>query len=720
MAIPAFAGNRQEEVPLFRNPDAAAEKRIDDLIARLTQSEKIDLLRTTTSIPRLGIRGTGHAEGIHGLSMGGPRMARRPGGTKSTIFPQGIGLGATWDPDLVEACAHAEGVEARWSNNSGQSDRPNPLIIMSPNADLARDPRWGRTEECYGEDPLLNGTLVTAFVKGLQGNDPRYWLSASLLKHFLANSNENTRSSSSSDFDERLWREYYSVPFRMGIMEGGSRAYMAAYNSYNGIPCGTHPMLKAITVKEWGNDGIICTDGGAVAQMVNDHHYFPDLPHAVAGTIHAGITKYLEQARPAVLAALKQGLIDDSDLDAAIRPNLRVLLKLGLLDPKDRVPYSSISGGEAPWLSAEHRAIALKAAHESIVLLKNSGMLPLSKSLKVAVIGPMANDVLQDWYGGVPSYKISILDGIRAKLGVDVAYAPDDKDGNAEKIARAADVAIVCVGNDPVSGNAKGWGKIDRPSEGREAVDRKIIDLQDEDLVKKIYSVNHRTVMVLMSSFPYAINWHQRNVPAIVQMAHSCQEQGSALADVLFGDFNPAGRLPMTWPVSLDNTPPITNYDLLKGRTYLYDRHKPLYPFGFGLSYAKFHYSNLKLDRQVVPAYGAVTVTLDVTNTSRVGGDEVVQLYVRHLGSKVSRPLKELKAFRRTYVGAGQTKQVTLRLEGPKLAYWSTDGHQWIVEPEKIELALGASSADVRLRTTLRVLPGVLPATSALTASQGH
>jgi len=234
-------------------------------------------------------------------------------------------------------------------------------------------------------------------------------------------------------------------------------------------------------------------------------------------------------------------------------------------------------------------------------------------------------------------------------------------------------------------------------------------------LVQEICAVNPRTVMVLVSSFPYAINWHQANVPAIVQMAHSSQEQGTALTDVLFGDFNPAGRLSMTWPKSLAGLPPITDYDLRKGRTYLYDKRKPLYPFGYGLSYTKFKYSNLRVGSNMVTAMGAVDVSFDLTNTGKTAGDEVAQMYVRHLNSRVSRPLKELKGFRRVNLAPGETRRITLRLDGPKLAYWSDSGHDWIVEPDRIEVAIGASSVDLRLKKVLSIQAGELPATSALT-----
>ncbi|HWD38029.1 MAG TPA: glycoside hydrolase family 3 N-terminal domain-containing protein, partial [Fimbriimonas sp.] len=407
----------------FQDSSLPAEQRLDNLLSLMTVDEKLSCFFGLIGDARFGIRGTGSVEGIHGLSMGGPRVSNRFPTTATTTFPQGIGLGATWDPDLIRQAAHAEGFEARYIYNTNPNSRFGSLVVMSPNADLGRDPRWGRTEECYGEDPFLNGTMVTAFVKGLQGDDPNYWLSASLLKHFLANSNEDDRTKSSSDFDERLWREYYSVPFRMGIMEGGARAFMAAYNSWNGIPCGANPMLRDVTMNEWGNDGLICTDGGALKQMVTDHKYFPDMQHAIAGTVKAGITRYLENARTDLTTTYKAGLITDQQVDSAVRRNFRLALKLGLLDPPEQVPYAKIGGAEKPWLTEAHKALARKVTQESIVLLKNShNALPLDKAKlnSVAMIGPHANEVLLDWYSGKPPYAVSPLDGIQAKLGSNV------------------------------------------------------------------------------------------------------------------------------------------------------------------------------------------------------------------------------------------------------------------------------------------------------------
>jgi beta-glucosidase len=690
----------------FRDPSLPVEKRIDDLIARLTLDEKIGFLGTRMNLPRLGIKGGRIVEGIHGLAMSGPANWAHKPTIPTTGFPQGIGLGATWDPEIVRRAAAAEALEARYIFQSPKYDAGG-LIVLSPNADMGRDPRWGRTEECYGEDPYLNGQLVAAFVRGLQGDDPRYWKTASLLKHFLANSNEEGRERTSSDFDERLFREYYAAPFERGIIEGGSRAYMAAYNKVNGIPMAVSPILEKVTVEEWGQNGIICTDGGAMKLLVTAHKAFPDFAHATAACIKAGITMFLDDYRAPLKEALEQKLVSEADLNRALRPNFRVLVKLGILDPPSRVPYTGIGSGPEPWLSDEHRALARLVTQKSIVLLKNEkNALPLDASAirSIAVVGARANDVIPDWYAGTPPYAVTPLEGItkRAGSGVKVTYAPDDTNGAAVAAAKAADVAIVVVGNHPTCDGA-GWGVCDVPSDGREAVDRKSISLEQESLVRAVYEANPRTIVVLEASFPYAINWSQANVPAILQIAHSSQEEGTAIADVLFGDYNPAGRLVQTWPKSIDDLPPMLDYDIRRGRTYMYFNGEPLYPFGFGLSYTTFAYSSLRTSGDALEANKAVEVAVDVTNTGKRAGEEVVQLYVTHEGSSVPRPEKALKGFRRVALAAGEKKTVRIPLAASDLAYWDEKKHAWTVEPGSVTLRVGGSSADLKLSRTLRV-----------------
>ena len=692
----------------FQNPDLPIEQRIDNILSLMTLEEKIECLDTNPSVPRLDIKGSGHVEGIHGLTQGGPGKWGKPLTIPSTTFPQGIGLGETWDTEAVKQVGEVEGYEARYVFQSPKYQQGG-IVIRSPNADLGRDPRWGRNEECYGEDAYFNGAMVVAFSKGLQGNHPTYWQAAALMKHFLANSNENERDKSSSDFDERLFHEYYSLPFRMGVIDGGSRAYMASYNAVNGVPMTINPVLQQITREQWGQDGIICTDAGAMKNLVTAHKYYPDLETAAAASVKAGIGQFLDDYRDAVRGALKKGLLTEADIDRALRGNFRVMIRLGLLDPSSRVPYSSI-GQESndPWLTDKHKALALLVTQKSIVLLKNSGnLLPLDKSsLKsIAVIGPRANEVLLDWYSGTPPYAISPLEGIKKAVGesVKVSHAANNDRDAAVKIARESDVAIVCVGNHPNGGFDDVWAKVSVPSEGREAVDRQSITLEQEDLIKAVFGANQKTIVVVISSFPYAINWTQDNVPAILHMALNSQEEGSALATVLFGDYNPAGRLVQTWPRSLDQLPPMMDYDIRRGRTYMYFRDTPLYPFGYGLSYSTFAYRELKVSPASLSTTGRLDVSVIVKNTGQRAGDEVVQLYVKHLNSIVSRPLKELKDFTRVHLAPQQEKTVRFALPASRLAYWNAQTDRWVVEKDQIEIIVGGSSTDARLRKTIRV-----------------
>ncbi len=703
----------------FQNPSVPIEERVDNILSLMTVEEKIAALSTNPSVPRLGILGSSHIEGLHGVALGGP------GGwgghdlqpLPTTQFPQSVGLGETWDPELLRQVAGIEGYEARYTfntdtlftvNQRGDKHRRVGIVIRAPNADLARDPRWGRSEESFGEDPYLTGTMAAAFAKGLQGDNQKYWLSASLMKHFLANSNENGRDGSSSDFDERLLREYYTVPFRMGVTEGGSRAYMASYNAWNGIPMTVNPILKDITMREWGLDGIICTDAGALTNMVTKHKYYPDMDEASAGAIHAGINQFLDKYRDGVKGAIDKKLVNLAEIDDNLRGIYRVMIRLGLLDPPEMVPYNKIKGDGPVWDNAEHKAMARKVTQESIVLLKNADhALPLDKNKmnNVAVIGPYADIVALDWYSGTPGYAVSALDGIKSKLGtgVTVSFAHDNTDDAAVKIARGADVAIVVVGNHPTC-NA-GWAKCPLPSDGKEAIDRQSITLEQEELVKQVYAVNPHTVVVLIASFPFAIPWTQENVPAILHMAHNSQEEGNALADALFGDYNPGGRLVTTWPMSLDQLPPMMDYDLQHGRTYMYFKGKPLYPFGYGLSYTSFQYSNLKLSAKEIGKDSAILLNVDVRNNGSRAGEEVVQMYVTHKGSKVERPQEELKGFQRVKLEPGKKTAVKLPLKASDLAYWSVEKGAWVVESDEVEVMVGSSSADVKLRTTIRVKP---------------
>jgi beta-glucosidase len=681
----------------FQNPDLYIEKRIDNIISLLTLDEKISCLSTNPSVPRLGIKGSGHIEGLHGVALGGPGGWGRRKLVTTTTFPQSYGLAETWDTSLIRQVAEAEAYEARYIFQS-EKYNTGALVIRAPNADLGRDPRWGRTEECYGEDAFFNGCMTQAYVKGLQGNNPRYWITASLMKHFLANSNENDRERSSSDFDERLFREYYSLPFHMGI-EAGSRAYMAAYNGYNGIPMMVHPILKEITINEWKQDGIICTDGSAMKLLWSEHKYYSDSTWAAAAGVKAGINQFLDRHVGPIRKALQDGILKENEIDEVIRGNFRVMIKLGLLDPQSMVPYASIKDGEEPWLTTKNKSLVREVTQKSIVLLKNENdLLPLDKNKikSIAVIGPYANQVLLDWYSGTPPYTISALEGIKNKVGnnVVVKWTTGNDADSVTKLATSSDFVIMIVGNHPWC-NAP-WAQCPVPSDGREAVDRKTINLEQEALIKKVYELNQKTIVVLNSSFPYTIVWTKHNVPAILHITHNSQELGNALADVLFGDYNPGGKLVQTWPLSMEQLPPMMDYNIRNGRTYMYFKGEPLFPFGYGMSYTNFSVSNFRTSSTVIRPGSIIQVNVDVTNTGKRNGDEVVQLYIRHLNSTVVRPQKELKAFQRVVLKPGEKKTVSLQLKAGDLNYWDETRKQFVFEKDKIELMLGNSSADIK------------------------
>ena len=710
--VPAYAQSPQYP---FNDPNLAEDKRIDNLLSLMTTEEKIDVLGTRTGVPRLGVPNIGSSEGIHGIVQRESRGKHEP--ITTTQFPQPPGMGESWDPELVRQAGGVEGYEARFITQTAKYDR-QILMDWGPQADLARDPRWGRSEEVYGEDPFFNGTMAIAFSKGLEGDDAKYWQASPLLKHFLANENENLRDRSSSDFDERLFREYYSVPFRMAFLEGGAKAVMASYNAWNGTPMAVNPILKSIVQDKWGVD-VLSTDGGAVKLLVDPRHTFPNTEAAVVACIKNGINQFLDRYVDETKAALKDGSLTEADIDAVLRYKFRIAIKLGLLDPPEMVPYTKIKDDPEPWNTDRDRDVSKKLALESVVLLKNDkNLLPFEKSgiKSIAVIGPLADSVRWDWYGGTPPYKVTPLEGIKAEVGPDVKvnYAADELGNAAINAARHSDVAVVVVGNDPTCGpdmahdwvnTPDGGGTLPCtvPSDGREGRDRQSIDLAQEQLVRQVYAVNPKTVVILVSSFPFAINWSEENVPAILHMTHASQDEGTALAKVLFGEFNPGGHLVETWPKSLDQLPPKMDYNIRDGYTYMYFKGEPLYPFGFGLSYTTFKFANLKTSSGELAKDGTVTVSVDVTNAGSRTGDAVVQLYVKHLRSKVERPHEELEGFQRVTVEAGQTKTVEIPLAASRLAYWDVKAGEFRVEAEPVSLMVGDSSANLPLSATVKV-----------------
>lgn len=691
---------------VFNNPAINEEQRLDDLIARMTLDEKVDALGNNTQVPRLGIQASGSVEGLHGIVLGGPTYGDRAN-TPTTGFPQAYGLGETWDTDLLHRVATYISTENRYLFQNAKY-RKSGLIMWTPNVDLGRDPRWGRTEECYGEDAFLTSRLAVAFIKGIQGDHPKYWRNASLMKHFLSNSNEYGRTFSSSNYSDKLFREYYAYPFYKGVTEGGSQALMTAYNTYNGTPCIMHPVLRNIVMKEWGLNGTLLTDGGAFRLLLSDHKRFDnDRAAAAAACIKAGITKFLDEYKDAVYEALHRKLISVEDIEKAIRGNLRISLKLGLLDHTEDNPYAAIGVTDtiAPWSKPETKALVREATLKSVVLLKNQDhLLPLDrhKIKKIAVIGQRATEVLQDWYAGKPFYTVNVLDAIREEAGndIEVRYVKTNRMDSARTVAAWADVAIVCVGNHPTC-NA-GWEQAPVISEGKEAVDRQSLQLDQEDLLLQVAQTNPNTIGVLISSFPYAINRANQTVPALLHLTQCSQELGHAVSDVIFGHYNPAGRLTQTWVKNITDLPHMMDYDITHGRTYMYFKEKPLYPFGYGLSYTRFNYSGTTLNDRVIERGDTLRVCFNLKNSGDMDGDEVVQLYVSARKHTDKDPIKQLKAFQRISLRKGETKKVELTVPYTELQVWDEKQNRFILPDKEMTLEIGASSSDIRLRTTFR------------------
>ena len=718
----AFAAMLSAQEYPFQDPKLSEDERLDNAVSLMTIEEKIGTI-VGQGVPRLGIANPGATEAIHGIVRGGdadlPNLGNAgqfgggwpgrpaPKYTNSTAFPQAYGIGETWDREMAYIVGDVMSYEARFYSK----DAPyKSLILWAPNADLARDPRWGRTEESFGEDPYLVGELVAAEVKGIQGSDPRYWRGAALMKHFLANSNEDNRYKTDSRFDEKLFREYYSYGFWKGA-RAGAMSLMTAYNAYNGVPCIANSFIKEILIDEWGMKGTIVDDAGALPflYMPQMHGYAKDVNEAVQMALDAGLSRFIDSRFEQVKAAWDAGFLSEATVNERTKANLRTMLKLGLMDAE--CPYDQQSFGsdeDLPWERQEFKDKARLVTQKSIVLLRNEkNILPIDiqKVKKIAVFGNRAEKVLKDWYGAKPSYRVSPLEGIQAKVAgtdVEVKFQRWDSDGSAQELARWADVCIVCVGNHP--GTSPDWDgqSVQSPwaygtvaGDGREALDRRSLQLETEDLIKVVWQANHNTVVTLISSFPFAINWTAKNVPGIVHLTQCSQELGNALADVLFGDYNPAGRLTQTWVSDILDLPNMLDYDIRHGRTYMYAKAKPIYPFGYGLSYTRFKYSRMKVKKDG----DNYVVSFRLKNTGKRDGEEVVQLYAKFRGDDAS---KRLRGFERVAVKAGETVEVKLVVPADDLKLWDTEKHAWAFSGKRVKLLVGASSADIRLSKRVR------------------
>jgi beta-glucosidase len=689
------------EKPLYLNPDAPLDDRVRDLIGRLTIEEKGILLdHDGPTIERLGIRSDKWNQCLHGVSWdGGP----------TTLFPIPTAMAATWDPQLVHGVADAISDEARAINNAWHIDpdfrgTKKGLIYRAPVINILRNPYWGRDGEAWSEDPFLCGRMAVAFVEGLQGDDPHYLKLAATLKHYAVNNVESDRQKLNAIVPERMLYEYWLPHFRDAVVEGGAASVMASYNAINGTPNNiNHWLLTEVLKGEWHHEGFVVSDLGGVQTMVSGHEKGRmGIEEAVAKSLMAGCDFSDKEFRLNIPGAVKDGLLSEARLDDALARVLKVRFRLGEFDPADRVPYRKIPMSVVD--SPEHRAISLRASRESIVLLRNEGdLLPLdrTKVKRIAVVGPLAGEFVAGDPNYIGSFKRDVVDivcGFRDRApacevmtATGAEVAPEDrsfdKAGELRKAvdaARGADVAIVCVGTTLAI--------------EREGLDRQTLALpgNQEELVEAVYAANPRTIVVLINAGPLTVPWIKEHIPAILAAWHSGEEQGHAVADVIFGDVNPAGRLPYTVYSSESQVPLRDEYDISKGYTYMYLRGEPLFAFGYGLSYTRFRYTNLTLSSNEIAPDGDVTVRVEVENTGGRDGDEVVQLYTHAVKPSVVRPSKELRGFLRISLKAGEKKAVSFSLRAGKLAFYDEATHAFRVEPGEYEIMVGASSADIR------------------------
>jgi beta-glucosidase len=815
----------------FRDEGLPLSKRVADLLGRLTLDERIAMLHQfAPAVPRLGLAAfrTGQ-EALHGVAWMGP----------ATVFPQAVGLGATWNQDLVRRVGEAVGTEVRamrgWDERVG-------LNVWAPTVNLLRDPRWGRGEEGYSEDPKLTSAIATAYTRGLRGDHPTYWRTAPVLKHWLAHNNETDRSETSSSVRPRVLREYDLEAFRETVEAGAVIGVMPSYNLVNGRPNHVSPLLGE-HLRAWTDQElVVCSDAGAPTNLVDSEHYYDTHEEATAAALRAGVDSFTDHDQNSsimiarIRGALDKGLIDESDIDTAVRRLLTMRFLLGEFDP-EHDPYAAV--GKESFDTPEHQALAQEAAEQAVVLLKNDGLLPLAPGAgTVAVVGPLADDVKLDWYSGSLIRRTTLREALAERLGADRVLFADGADtvrlrapggwvhvpdaaveeraeegsfnpataqgrtdvpplalsgdrpsdlalldwgggvltfraangkyltvaedgyvraaadrpggwvvqetfaleplapldplealaehggghllrhvGTGRYVSVAADGLKVADEGTPlvVETTARGADAVARAAaeadtvivvagndahiNGRETEDRTTLDLppQQDGLWRAAHAANSRTVLVLSSSYPYAVAEADERLPALLWTAHGGQAAGTALARVLLGDVSPAGRLPQTWYARDADIPnELLDYDIISsGATYLYYAGTPLYPFGHGLTYTTFGYENLAVARN--EDEGTLTVTLTVTNTGERASDEVVQLYTRAVAPRVPSPRRKLAAFERVALAPGESHESVFTLPLHVLGFWDVAHSRWTVDPGAYEVLAGGLTATVDL-----------------------
>ncbi len=718
-AGPRYPVPEVSEPVVYTDPSVPVEVRVADLVRRMSLDEKANqLVNKATEIPRLGVPAYDYwNECLHGVARAG----------HATVFPQAIGMAAMWDADMMHAIADTIATEGRAKNNGARAKNPNTaryygLTFWTPNINIFRDPRWGRGQETYGEDPYLAGELAVAFIKGIQGDDPDYYKALACAKHFAVHSGpEKLRHVFDAVPSERDLYETYLPQFERAVKDGRVGNIMSAYNAVYGVPAPASKfLLQDLLRDQWGFDGHVVSDCGGIRDVYKYHNYVKTPAEATAVSILAGNDLNCGGVYANVPEAVTQGLLTEADVDRALSRVLTARFKLGLFDSPDVCEYLNIPAAEND--TPEHGRLALDAARKSMVLLKNSGVLPLDKKKlkRIAVIGPNADAVapLLGNYAGTPSNPITVLKGIQNEVGSaveviyvqgcpyalkqDETYSVTDEQGTAAVAAAKKADLVVFVGGL----TARLEGEEMRTSyQGFDHGDRELISLPQPqiDLLKALAGTGRPVVYVNMSGSSVSIPTAQEKVAAVVQAWYPGQNGGTAVADVLFGNHNPAGRLPITFYHSTEGMPEFTDYSM-ENRTYRYFTGKPLYAFGYGLSYTQFAYGGLQTSAREMKNDGSIKVRIRIENSGSFDGEEVVQLYVRHLNSPVPQAQKSLAGFKRIFLKKGTSQIVELDLPASALRYWDADADRYVVPSGPFEIQVGASSDDIRTTARLRIL----------------
>ena len=695
-----------EQKAIYLDPSYSFEERAKDLVSRMTTEEKVSqMLYTSPAIERLGIPAYNWwNEALHGVARGGT----------ATMFPQAIGMAATFDEELIYKIADVISTEgrAKYHANTKKGDRGiyKGLTFWSPNINIFRDPRWGRGQETYGEDPYLTARLGVAFVKGLQGNHPKYLKAAACAKHFAVHSGpEALRHEFNAIASKKDMYETYLPAFKALVQEANVEAVMGAYNRTNGEPCcGSKTLLTDILRGEWGFKGHVVSDCWAIRDFHLKHHVTTTAPESVALAVRNGCDLNCGNLFGNLLIALDEGLITEEEIDRAVTRLMITRMKLGMFD--DQVPYASIPYEVVD--CKEHNELALETAKKSIVLLKNDGLLPLDKEKikSIAVIGPNADSrqALVGNYEGTASEYVTVLDGIREAVGdnVRIYYSvgchlykdkvedlgePGDRIAEAVTCAEMADVVVLCLGLDSTiegeemhQSNVYGSG---------DKYDLNLPGMQQK-LMEAVYATGKPIVLVLLTGSALSVTWADEKIPAILNAWYPGAQGGRAVASVLFGETNPSGKLPVTFYRTVEELPEFTDYSM-QNRTYRYMKNEALYPFGFGLSYTQFDYSDLKLSKDVIKAGEGITVSVKVTNTGNRAGEEVAQVYIKDLEASWTVPNWQLSGMKRVKLERGESAEITFEILPEQLAVVNDDG-QSVIEPGDFEVYVGGSQPDTR------------------------